>query len=203
MKFFLVLSFIFGVTQTGFAQTPIYQQVFNNVSQSHLQELLKNMTGVNPVTVDGKTFSITDRYLPASKANFRSYWTSYFKSLGIPVQEFAYPTAHTSSGETNGHNLEAVLKGKSPDSIIIIVHYDSMGITGSESTNPAVDDDMTGMAMLMETARILSQIGTVPDHTVRFVAADYEEWSGPGLEGARVYAKYINDLAAKENFSHH
>src|SRR5262249_24604766 len=35
-------------------------------------------------------------------------------------------------------------------------------------------------------------------NTVRFVAADYEEWGG--LEGARDYAKYVHDLAQKQGF---
>jgi Zn-dependent M28 family amino/carboxypeptidase len=84
--------------------------------------------------------------------------------------------------------------------VIIIVHYDSIGPWGDEAGNPGVDDDMSGMAILMETARILAEHRASLQNTVRFVAADYEEHSGPGLEGARKYATYIKDLAAKENF---
>ena len=200
------LTFFLGLTGSSHAasgktkvQQDVYKDVFASVSQSHLQELLKNLTGVTPVTVNGKTFSITDRYSPAAKANFREYWRSYFTSLGIPSTEFSYPTQH-SNGESNGHNVEAVLPGKSADSVVIIVHYDSIGSPGNETGNPGVDDDMTGMAELMETARILTNYKGKLEHTVRFVVADYEEWAGPGLEGARVYAKYIADLAAKNNF---
>jgi Zn-dependent M28 family amino/carboxypeptidase len=98
--------------------------------------------------------------------------------------------------ETQGHDVEAVLPGKSADSIVIIVHYDSMGPHGSD--NPAVDDDMTGMSMQMETARILKTYAGRLQYTIRFVAADYEEWGD--LEGARFYAKYIKALAAKNHF---
>jgi hypothetical protein len=35
-------------------------------------------------------------------------------------------------------------------------------------------------------------------HTVRFVAADYEEWGG--LEGARNYLQYLQGLSAKSGF---
>ena len=45
----------------------IYQSIFSSVDQRHLQELLKDMTGYNPVTVGSETFSITDRYSPDSK----------------------------------------------------------------------------------------------------------------------------------------
>ena len=177
------------------AAEDVYKGIFAAVDQSHLQTLLKDMTGVNPVTVNGETFSITDRYSPATKANYRKYWLNYFKSLGMTTQEFAYHNTH-GNGEADGHNVEAVLPGASADSVVIIVHYDSIGPNGPD--NPGVDDDMSGMAMMMETARLLAAQKGKLQHTVRFVAADYEEWGG--LEGARAYAKYISALAQKENF---
>ena len=99
-------------------------------------------------------------------------------------------------GETQGHNVEAVLPGKSADSIVILVHYDSIGPNGPD--NPAVDDDMSGMAMLMETARILSQNKGQLEHTVRFAAVDYEEEGG--LEGSRTNAKYLQQISQRDGF---
>jgi Peptidase family M28 len=176
----------------------IYQAIFNQVDKRTLLGFLQDMTGVRPVTVGGRTFAITDRYLPQSKARFRSYWAQYFRSLGMAVSEMAYPTQHR-IGELQGHNLEAILPGQTPDSVIIIVHYDSIGPFGHESDNPGVDDDMTGMAIMLETARLLSQVRK-RHFTVRFVATDYEELGSPGLEGARRYAQYIQNLARSRNF---
>ena len=197
MKNLFLLAVSFLVSASAFSAEPnaTYQGIFNSVDQSHLQQLLKDMTGFNPVTVGSETFSINDRYLPASIANFRKYWIQYFTQLGIAVTELPYTTSH-SIGEQQGHNVEAVLPGKSADSIVIIVHYDSIGPNGSD--NPGVDDDMTGMAVLMETARLLKQHEGELQHTVRFVAADYEEEEG--LEGARVYAKYVLAKSQQENF---
>jgi hypothetical protein len=91
------------------AQDPgaTYQAIFNQVDRRALLGFLQDMTGVRPVTVGGQTFAITDRYLPRSKANFRTYWAQYFRSLGMTVNETAYPTQHR-IGESQGHNLEAV-----------------------------------------------------------------------------------------------
>lgn len=189
-----VLAACFGNSSGAFAQD-VYQNVFQSVDRTRLVQLLKDMTGANPVTVGTQTFSIRDRYLPASKANFRLYWTQYFEQLGMQVTPLTFDS-DVSSLEQQGHDLEAVLPGQSSDSVVIIVHYDSMGPHGSD--NPAVDDDMTGMATMMETARILSQMRTQLHYTVRFVASDYEEWGG--LEGARYYAQYIQHLAASQNF---
>jgi Peptidase family M28 len=176
------------------APSAVYKTIYDSVSQSRLQKLLKDMTGVNAVTVGTETFSIADRYLPASKTNYRKYWTAYFEALGMKVAPLSFPT--TSGLEKNGHDLEAVLPGKVADSLVIIVHYDSIGPTGPD--NPGTDDDMTGMSTAMETARILTHYKARLHNTVRFVAADYEEWGR--LEGARSYAKYIRDLSQKQGF---
>jgi hypothetical protein len=165
-----------------------------------IEQTLKELTGYLPVTVNGKTFNITNRYTPADKANFRAFFIDYFQKLGIPATEMPYTTKHQ-NGETQGHNVEAILAGQSKDSIIIIIHYDSMGVPGNETANPAVDDDMTGMAMMLETARILAPMRGQLQKTIRFVAADYEEWGSPGLEGARVYSAYIKQLAQQQGFN--
>lgn len=194
MNGFSVTVCLSGLMGMNAASADVYQDVFQSVSQPRLQQLMKDMTGENPVTIGGRTFSIRDRYLPASKANFRAYWRAYYESLGLKVTEQAFPTQDNL--ETEGHNLEAVLPGQLKDSVVIIVHYDSMGPHGAD--NEGVDDDMTGMSMQMETARILLQYAGRLKYTVRFVAADYEEWGD--LEGARVYAKSIQQLARNSAF---
>lgn len=178
---------------------PVYRQIFDSVSKNRIDMLLQQLSGGLPVTVGDETYAISDRYLPDSKAKFRAFWMQYFRELGLSVQELDYPTCHR-IGESQGHNLEAVLSGKSPDSVVIIVHYDSIGPNGHEADNPGVDDDMSGMATLMETARILVEHKAKLQNTVRFVAADYEEQDNPGLEGARQYASFIKNLAAENHF---
>ncbi len=189
-----------GNEDAGTSQGPgaafSYRDVFGAVDQSRLQHLLGDMCGQNPVTVDGQSFSIHDRYLPASKTNYRKYWSAYMSSLGMTPTTMTYATK--SGAETSGHNVEAVLPGKVADSVVILVHYDSMGPHGAD--NAAADDDMTGMAILMETARILSQYKGRLHNTVRFVATDYEEWSSLSLEGARKYATYIQALGKTQGF---
>ncbi|MDE2491438.1 MAG: M28 family peptidase [Elusimicrobia bacterium] len=173
----------------------VYQEVFAAVDSGRLESLLQDMSGVRPVTADGKTFTINERYTPASKADYRAYWTQYFRGLGLTVSEIPYPNGN-GNGEAQGHDLEAVLPGKSPDSVVIIVHYDSIGPSGPD--NPGADDDMSGMAVLMETARVLAARRDELQRTVRFVASDYEEWGG--LEGARAYARYLSNLSKSGHF---
>ncbi|MHC5024636.1 MAG: M28 family peptidase [Planctomycetota bacterium] len=58
---------------------------------------------------------------------------------------------------------------------VLGAHYDSVG-------NPGADDDASGVALVLEAARIISQYDS--DYTIRFVAFDREE---QGLYGSNAY----------------
>ena len=160
--------------------------VYAGVDGDRLDTILADMTGYNPITLAGQPTTIAERYTPASKAAWRQYWTAYMTALGATVREIDFPVANQ-VGETTGHDLEAVFPGASPDSVVGIVHYDSTGAKGKEAQNPAVDDDMTPMAIQMETARLLAHRDL--DHTLRFAATDYEEITT--IEGGKAYVAYL------------
>jgi hypothetical protein len=81
------------------------------------------------------------------------------------------------------HNVVAQKTGTvRPNDIYIIgAHYDSVG-------NPGADDDASGVAAMLEMARIISQWPS--DATIRFVAFDMEE---TGLYGSTAYAQFMHN----------
>ena len=172
---------------------PALTAIYNEVDADHLIQLLKDMGGVNPVTVGTDTFTIDERFSDTGRAHFRAYWQNYMTGLGYTVRELDYKA---SGHPRAGVDLEATLAGASTDSYVVIVHYDSIGPNGPD--NPGVDDDMTGMAIALETARIFAVHKAELAVTVRFVAADEEELGG--LAGARAYAKDIKALSMTNNF---
>ena len=101
---------------------------------------------------------------PQSMAAAAAYIRTEFEAAGyeVNVQSFS------SRGE-NVSNLEAVLPGNAAaDEIIVIgAHYDS--VAGS----PGADDNASGVAALLELARLLA--GTTLPRSVRFVAFANEE----------------------------
>jgi hypothetical protein len=90
--------------------------------------------------------------------------------LTTELQSFSY------YGGTR-YNVVATQVGKVyPDSHFIIGgHYDSAG-------TPGADDDASGVAGVLEIARILSVYRT--DYTIKYVAFDFEEY---GLIGSKAY----------------
>ena len=172
------------------------REIFDQVDGQHITQLMRELSGDVPVTVNGVSITLSERFSATGRQNFRDYWTQAMTGLGLEVSQLHYQAAgHPRAGD----NVEAVLRGPKADSIIVIVHYDSIGPRGRETSNPGADDDMSGMAIQLETARLLVAHQSQLVNTVRFVASDEEELGG--LAGARNYAAQIKALSQSEGFT--
>lgn len=172
------------------------KEIFDEVDRVRIARLMRELSGVEPVIVNGVKLRLGERFSATGRQNFRDYWTQYMRDLGLEINQFHYQAArHPRAGD----NVEAVLRGPSADSFIVIVHYDSIGPRGAETSNPGADDDMSGMSIMLETARLLVLHRAQLAYTVRFVATDEEELGG--LAGARDYAAHIQALSQSEGFA--
>jgi hypothetical protein len=85
------------------------------------------------------------------------------------------------------YNVIATITGREPDSISIVgAHYDSYASgVNPFVTAPGANDNASGMAAVMEIARIIKGSRFTPKYTIRFVAFAAEEL---GLHGSRYQA---------------
>src|ERR1043165_2596728 len=181
---------------TAVAATDHLKEIFDQVDGARLTQTMRELSGVVPVVVNGQTITLGQRFNATGRKKFRDYWTQTMKNLGLEINQFHYQAAgHPRAGD----NIEAVLRGPSPNSVVVIVHYDSIGPRGQETSNPGADDDMSGMSIQLETARLLVQHKAQIANTVRFVASDEEELGG--LAGARNYAAHIKALSQSPGFA--
>jgi hypothetical protein len=172
------------------------KEIFDQVDGARITQLMRELSGVVPVTVNGASITLGQRFNAAGRKRFRDYWSQTMRNLGLEVNQFHYQAAgHPRAGD----NVEAVLRGPSPNSVVVIVHYDSIGPRGRETSNPGADDDMSGMAIQLETARLFVAHKAQLTNTIRFVASDEEELGG--LAGARNYAAHIKALSQSEGFT--
>lgn len=172
------------------------REIFDEVDGARITQTMRELSGVVPVTVNGASITLGERFDDAGRQRFRDYWTQTMQNLGLEINPLHYQAAgHPRAGD----DVEAILRGPSADSFIVIVHYDSIGPPGNETSNPGADDDMSGMSILLETARLFVQHRAQLALTVRFVASDEEELGG--LAGARNYAAYIKALSQSEGFA--
>ncbi len=92
--------------------------------------------------------------------------------------------------ETMQYNVIARLNGKvNPDSVYVLgAHYDSVVSDGNDpfASAPGADDNATGVAAMLEVARIMQLHDFTPDYSIEFVAFAAEEL---GLHGAWDYTE--------------
>src|SRR4249920_700765 len=103
------------------------KQIFDEVSFVRIGRLMRELSGVEPVIVNGEKLRLGERFSATGRQNFRDYWIQTMRDLGLEINQFHYQAArHPRPGD----NVEAVLGGPSADSIIVVVHYDSIGPRG-------------------------------------------------------------------------
>lgn len=122
----------------------------------------------------------------------RSGWTTFIDPISV---------LDTSGNLWTGANVVAIKQGTiTPDKIyLIMAHYDSTASRESSWTScPGADDNGTGVAALLEMARVLSRYTF--DSTIMFVACDGEETTAYGADGITYRrfgsAHYVNKYAS-------
>ena len=140
--------------------------VVNQVSQSQYTQYLSGPDFLYTHNGDSRGFAPQH---DLARANIQSTLTSFGLSTGLD--------AFTYSGATY-YNVVAVKAGAvHPENIYIVgAHYDSVG-------NPGADDNASGVAGVLEAARVLS--GYRFESTLIFIAFDREE---QGLWGSYAYS---------------
>jgi Zn-dependent M28 family amino/carboxypeptidase len=111
-----------------------------------------------------------------------------FRALGYDVESQLY-----ASDGASVRNLIVEKKGTDPakPSLILGAHYDT--VIGT----PGADDNASGIAALLELARLLKNIPKV--HRIRFAAFAHEEppYFYTGLMGSRQYARRLKESGEK------
>jgi len=107
------------------------------------------------------------------------------------------PTTATRSTPPQLANVVGVLEGSDPElaraPVVVGAHYDHLGLGGGHSDihrgdegklHPGADDNASGVAVLLELARVLVREGNKPKRSIVFVAFTSEE---QGRRGSRFF----------------
>jgi hypothetical protein len=157
------------------------------VSQSEIEKTILDLQGMS--STDGSGFGT--RYFPSTgNAMTTEYLAKRFADYGLTV---TYQDFISRDGKGMlGINVVGEIPGRDDSKIYLFTaHYDSIAddTEGDESTAPGALDNGTGIATLVEMARVLS--GYSLEHPVRFAAFNGEE---VGLQGSEAFAtKAMND----------
>ena len=151
------------------------QDIIDTVSNSNLQLSVNELSGEQATMINGVSQTITSRVQNNNDlvADYIEERLSAMPNLNVVFQNF----------NVSGKNIIATQLGKTnPEQIYIVcAHYDSVA-------EYCADDNATGVAAVLEVARILSQQCT--DNTIIYALWDEEEI---GLLGANYYAQQAAD----------
>ena len=89
---------------------------------------------------------------------------------------------------TEGINLAGLIPGvgRSEELVVVMAHHDHLGTTEGGEVFNGCFDDLAGVAMVLEIARLYTDHGVQPDRSILFLITDAEEG---GLRGAEAWVE--------------
>ncbi|MFK7834080.1 MAG: M28 family peptidase [Winogradskyella sp.] len=175
MKHKLIFSLLLLMLCFNVSFSQSIQDIINQVSNANLQLRVNELSGEQATVINGVSRTIANRLHSNNDlaADYIEERLSAFPNLTVAVQNF----------NSTGKNVIATQLGQTnPDNIYMIcAHYDSVA-------DYCADDNATGVAAVIEIARIMSQQCT--DNTIIYALWDEEEI---GLLGANFYAQQVAD----------
>lgn len=171
----LVPSKVQAKRLTGTLPDKFLASLVTRVSQTNLQQLVNNLSAFH-------TRHTKSTYI----AQVATWLSNQFKSFGYTdVIKFPY-----TRGGFNLENIVCTKEGVGNTGRIIIIcgHYDCImeNPLDANARGPGADDNASGIAVLLEVARILADV--VLEDTVQFVGFSGEE---QGMWGSFAYAQHL------------
>ncbi|MDQ3513465.1 MAG: M28 family peptidase [Chloroflexota bacterium] len=152
-----------------------------DVSAAELERTIRDLQGQS--STDGTGVG-TRQYTTTGNVMASEYLYRRFAEMGINVwfEDFVTDDGLLSL------NVVAELPGDDPaDAYLVLGHYDSINDqSADQSEAPGADDNATGVAAMLEIARVLSQHRLA--HPVRFFATNVEE---VGLQGVEAFTRRL------------
>jgi len=180
--------------------TPSVNALREDLSAEQWRHWIELLSGAKPVEINGDTYTIQTRYTESlfnGDPDARAFEFVHDQLLlwGYQDEEtlfvedylpFDYET------ETPWKNLIAVIPGTDPNltqqEILLTAHLDSITAAAPEGDAPGADDNATGVATLLEAARILKSQSF--KRTIKIIFFSGEE---RGLHGSRAYTAAHSD----------
>lgn len=151
-----------------------YKHTKTQFNAHYLKGKLEQITGVKPFEISGQQVVIKERGGAGGRENVRKYLQIELEKLGFKTWFHKY--------STTGTNIVAQKEGSNTAGVVVLsAHIDSVG-------NAGADDDGTGVAALIATAKVFSTLNH--RYSLRIVGYDQEE---DGLVGS---GAYFDSLAA-------
>ncbi len=161
---------------------PAIAELLNEVSRQNLQAYVQTLTGFGTRHAFSETQSDTFGIGAARRWIFSELETVGRGRLQVSYQDFTLNPASSGGFSVPQQNIIATLPGNGsyPGTIVMTAHYDSRNIDpfDGQITAPGATDNASGVAILLEVARLMSS--RTWNQTVIFIAFAAEELQTQG-----------------------
>ncbi|WP_426478977.1 M20/M25/M40 family metallo-hydrolase [Chryseobacterium sp. CBSDS_008] len=178
---FAVASFIISCKNTEqktIQNFSVEQLVDKNTTWKHLEEIQKIADNNQNHRSVGSPGGI-------ETAN---YIESQLNTFGLKPLRLPFETEDREHKKIKGQNIVVEIPGKSKDIIMFGAHYDSVEM------GPGINDNATGVAILLEMASVIKKQNIIPEKTIRIAFWDAEE---EGVLGSVYYTKHLSESEKK------
>ena len=182
------------------------QTLVGAVSQDRMEQVLTTLVSFGTRNTLSDAASTT-RGIGAARQWILDELTRTSPKLHVSFDTHQIPMGGRITRDVELRNVLAVLPGRSPRRIYVSAHYDTVnlgaqgqgginsGATTADRSNenadaPGANDDGSGVALVMELARVFAESGIDFDATLVFMAVAGEE---QGLIGSRQHARRMNE----------
>ncbi len=179
-----------GLTPAAPADVEIFR-ILDQVESDRLMTHIRTLQDFHTRHVNS-TQDSSDQGIGAARAYISGQFETYRQASSGNLYTFDLPfESVTSDGERRAqHNLVAVVQGTEvgAGTILLGAHYDSIGrpFDSTEVFAPGANDNASGVAAVLELARIMSQ--SRYKATIMFVLFSAEE---VGRQGSKAFASWI------------
>ena len=172
-------------TNSSTGDAAILQQLLDSFDEEEVQQHIIALTSPayegRAVGTEGEQKAAS--YLETQLANWQlEPWTE----LGLPTHIHKFKVPDT---DLVGHNVIAIHRGTSDRWLLLVAHYDHLGVKEGR-LYPGADDNAVAVAILLEVSRCLATGIRAPVDNVAFVFTSGEEM---GLSGSRALANKIRE----------
>lgn len=203
MKRVILLISILAISYSGFPEeyekNAILKSVAESISEENIARTIKSLQDF--VTRNTLSEQNSDKFGIGGARRWIFNEFSKIKGLKVSYDSYFLPKqGRRIVKDTELHNIVAIKEGKSKVERIIIVnaHYDTISVSKDRKFHyedwntpaPGANDDASGIAALIEIARVISGFDT--EATIHFIAFAGEE---QGLVGSTLYASKMKSLS--------
>lgn len=172
----MLIAFTFCQREPEMTKEEYVRHIISQVRSDSLESCVRWLEGM------GTRFALADNHRQVAVRIKKRFATFGYPDARLD-SFYLTKTYREVTYSTWQYNVIATIPGSEDDSIMLAgAHYDNIVSTGDPFIlAPGANDNASGVAAVMEIARVLKKNKFKPDHTIRFIAFAAEEL---GLHGS-------------------